>query len=281
MTAIDAARQDEEISVLRQLLAKTVSSKKHAAYQRLPQRLADILGPLAVELRPKFEHERWAYIRDNVPLRGRSVLDIGCNTGYFMFAALDDGARCVTGYEGGVFHADFARRTIGVLGEGARAEIKAEYFDFQSSGERVDVAFLLNVLHHVGDDYGDPSLDISAAKQAIAKSLREMHKVAERLVFQLGFNWKGDISRCLFDHGLKSEMIEFVREAVRGVWTVTAIGVATRGEDGEVRYSDVSPDNIARMDALGEFLNRPIFILERIEAAGFDGSVAVGPASGR
>ena len=54
-------------------------------------------------------------------------------------------------------------------------------------------------------------------------------------------------------------MIELVRQ-LDADWAVQAIGIAER-HDGRVVYRDLDARNIDRDDSLGEFLNRPLFIL--------------------
>ena len=81
------------------------------------------------------------------------------------------------------------------------------------------------------------------------------------LIFQLGFNWKGDTKQCLFEHGTKSEMIQFIKDGIKGFWEIIEIGVAEK-KDGVVTYEPLNVFNVKRNDTLGEFLNRPIFILK-------------------
>ena len=83
------------------------------------------------------------------------------------------------------------------------------------------------------------------------------------LVFQLGFNWKGDRSKPLFNNGIKAEMINFIQEGIKNTWKILHIGVA-EGTKGSVVYSALNDRNIERDDNLGEFLNRPIFILKSL-----------------
>jgi len=120
---------------------------------------------------------------------------------------------------------------------------------------------LLNVLHHVGDDYGDPSHSIESAKQNVLNSLSALAKRTKYLIFQLGFNWKGDILLPLFADGTKRELIEFVREGTKDSWVIRNIGIAESAGD-KIIYNELDSKNIERRDSLGEFLNRPIFIME-------------------
>lgn len=255
----------EKIAKLKCLLANTLRARKHSAYQSLADSVAQLLGDDTLALNHKNEAERLVFMESYVDFRGLNVLDIGCNSGFFMFELLQRGAARVTGYEGSVEHAQFVSEAASLLDVQYSLEVRPQYFDFQSAPVRFDVALLLNVLHHVGDDYGDPTIDIEQARTHMLRQLNQMSQVTNRLVFQLGFNWRGDAQRCLFQQGTKAEMIEFVREGTRGVWNIDAIGVAAR-QAGRVIYSDVNLCNIARDDSLGEFLNRPIFIMTSLAA---------------
>lgn len=81
------------------------------------------------------------------------------------------------------------------------------------------------------------------------------------LAFQLGFNWKGDKKFPLFEKGTKSELIDFIEHGVPDCWSIQKIGIAERTID-TVAYKELNKDNIQRDDALGEFLNRPLFIMK-------------------
>jgi hypothetical protein len=119
----------------------------------------------------------------------------------------------------------------------------------------------MNVLHHVGDDYNQSVQDIDSAKDHILSSLNQIANCTKTLVFQLGFNWQGNIDLPLFSRGEKKEVIDFITIGTEEYWKLQAIGIAIPSDLGIV-YVDLDPSNISRMDELGEFLNRPIFILE-------------------
>ncbi|MCF6204852.1 MAG: hypothetical protein L3J59_14485, partial [Methylococcaceae bacterium] len=81
------------------------------------------------------------------------------------------------------------------------------------------------------------------------------------LVFQLGFNWKGDVKKPLFKNGTKEEMISFITKGVESSWEVKSIGIAEKTNNKYI-YKNINTNNIKRDDSLGEFLNRPLFILK-------------------
>lgn len=240
------------------------NKSKHSNYQVLPTVLRELVGVSDIQTRTRHEEERLEYILNNVSTEGKTIIDIGGNTGYFVFELLDAGAKSVCLYEGNAEHAKFvelARNALGVNKE--RLEVISGYFPFSDVTEtgNYDIGVLLNVLHHIGDDYGDSSLSIEHAKVEILKQLRFMRKKVNTLVFQLGFCWQGNPSSLLFENGTKKEMIDYIQEGVKGTWRVKAIGIAEKNSEG-IKYNDLNNENIERDDSLGEFLNRPLFILE-------------------
>ena len=62
-------------------------------------------------------------------------------------------------------------------------------------------------------------------------------------------------------NGTKREIIEFVEEGTKDSWVIRNIGIAESAGDNII-YNELNSKNIERQDSLGEFRNRPIFILE-------------------
>lgn len=241
-------------------------TSKHSNYQVLATALAPLLGGEAISVKSRHEHERLAYILSRVSVDGLHVADIGGNTGFFSFELLAQGARQVDYHEGNAAHHDFVRAAAQRLGLAGRLHTHHQYVSFEPAElPTVDCTVLLNVLHHLGDDFGDPATAKEAAKQRMLACLAALARSTHLLVFQLGFNWKGDRHQPLFPGGSKVEMIRFIEQGTAADWEIAAIGIAEReggeGEGGVVVYQDLCNRNIARDDSLGEFLNRPIFIM--------------------
>jgi hypothetical protein len=234
---------------------------KHTVYQKIARSVLHEIHDPRIHTAARYEDERFAWIKQFVALDNASAIDIGCNLGYFSFSALEAGARHVTCYEGYEKHADFVAKAAALIGVQDKLTVKPEYYDFNADGPAYDVAFLLNVLHHVGDDYGDKNTTRENAKKLIGQQLNTMAAVAQTLVFQLGFNWRGDRQLPLFEQGLKDELIDFVSQTTQQHWHIKAVGIAVKEQ--EVRYCAPDNSNRQRQDALGEFLNRPLFIMER------------------
>jgi len=236
---------------------------KHSSYQLVHPMLAPLLVDADDMPAGKLEVERQRYFARALPLRGASVLDIGANTGYFSFGAIEQGAKRVRCYEGNAQHARFIRGSADRLALGERVDVRHAYYDFNGDAADVfDVGLCLNVVHHLGDDFGDPALTLEQARIHMLDCVNRLAATLRVLMLQVGFNWKGDVRFPLFDGGQKSALIEFVRRGVADHWGIDEIVVpnpATRD------YEPLCAANLARNDAIGEFMNRPIFKLRSLQ----------------
>jgi SAM-dependent methyltransferase len=240
-------------------------ASKHSNYQILPQCLKTFLDDKDIEVKSRYEKERLDYILSQISPAGKSILDIGGNTGYFTFEMLDRAAKRVDYYEGNKAHAEFVKVAADLLNFSEKINIFNEYYPFSGkSALHYDIVILLNVLHHVGDDYGDKTLSIEKAKEQIIESINYFKDKTEYLVFQLGFCWKGNRSTLLFENGTKEEMIDFIKAGTRKDWIIEEIAVPEKIA-GEILYLPVDDGNIKRNDILGEFLNRPLFIMRSLD----------------
>ncbi|SFU20320.1 hypothetical protein SAMN05192562_11260 [Kosakonia arachidis] len=253
--------QPELIKSLQARLKTESHSGKHAQYQILPAGLSQLLGGDAHMPSSRYEEERFAFISKHVKMQDKTLADIGCNMGFFTFSALNSGASHVTCFEGTVTHAKFVKDCATLLKEQDKISVQPRYFTFTDEKLNVDVAVLLNVLHHLGDDYGNSQLNIEQAKKEIITHLNSLHGKCRTLIFQLGFNWRGDRNLSLFENGTKSELIDYIAEHTQHFWDIAHIGIAVLGEDDKITYLPVNEQNIQRSDNMGEFLNRPLFIM--------------------
>ena len=253
---------NDEIALLKELYSL---SSKHSNYQLLSERLSNIINDNEIEIKSRYEKERLKYILDKIEIKDRTILDIGGNTGYFTFEMIDRGVSKVQYYEGNDIHSKFVEIASTVLNVNEKIKITRKYFNFDKDdlNEQFDIVLLLNILHHVGDDFGDKEITIEKAKDLIVEYLNNLSKVTNIAVIQFGFNWKGNKNLCLFENGLKSEMIDFMLKGTKESWEVLNIGVA-ESKNNKICYRDLNNNNINRFDGLGEFLNRPIFIMKSL-----------------
>lgn len=240
-------------------------NSKHSNYQILPKQLYEILGEDEIKVRSRYENERLKYILENVDVKDKTLLDIGGNTGFFSLELLSRGAFSVHLYEGNKVHTDFVSLAANVFNIEDKIKITNNYFLFEANSEnrKYDIILLLNVLHHVGDDYGKDVISIEFAKQKIITQVNSLANITSILIFQLGFNWKGNRNLGLFKNGTKQEMIDFIATGVKDHWAIDKIGIADE-IGNKIEYSDLNDSNRLRNDSLGEFLNRPIFILKSL-----------------
>ena len=260
----------EDALQLKSILTRHAREGEPSGYRVLPERFnALLIGTPDANQRRYHERERFAFFQRHVDFSDKRCLDIGCNHAYFLFSALDAGASQVTGYEGQKTCGEFVEAAIAKSGSQDKFSFFNEYYQFGEDPQRHDVGLLLNVLHHLGGVYGAGELGMAEAKRGFLDQLNRMSAQVGTLIFQLGFNWKGDPKLGFFPNGSKAEMIDFIRTGTAGHWQIEQIGVAEQGADGSVSYQALDERNIARDDALGEFLNRPVFILrsQRFAAA--------------
>ena len=238
-------------------------TSKHSNYQILSERLRSIVDIDKLRIKTRYEAERLSYIKKKISFEHKYFLDVGGNTGYFSFELLDLGAEKVHFIEGNAIHSKFVSKSAEIIGVHDRIEISNQYLTFKDEldDRNYDVILLLNVLHHLGDDYGNKKISIEKAKDNIPAQINSLAGKTSEMVLQLGFNWKGNITTPLFKNGTKSEMIEFIKNGTKEYWEIIAIGIPELS-NGEIIYSDLNSKNIVRDNSLGEFLNRPIFILK-------------------
>lgn len=250
----------EKINELKYLYSQ---HSKHSNYQILSKRLSLIIGNEEMEVNSRLESERLEYILKNLNVKGKTILDIGGNTGFFSFELIENGAKNIIYYEGNKSHTHFVQIAAQVLNIEEKIQIVNNYYSFKDEFENkvFDLVLLLNVLHHFGDDYGEKEISIELAKQNILIQLNSLANKTSKMVFQLGYNWKGNRDLNLFEKGTKKEMIDFISNGIKNFWTIEKIGIAESLEKG-IKYFDLNDKNISRNEPLGEFLNRPIFILK-------------------
>lgn len=245
------------IKKLKDLYEKT---SKHSNYQILPNYLKTFFDETHLSINSRFESERLDYLKSHIDFRDKKVLDIGGNTGYFTFQAIEEGAKQVDYVEGNKAHYEFVK----FAGEDLNINTFNKYLNFNDSSEvssDYDIVLLFNVIHHLGDDFGDQNISMEKAKTLMGNCINYFQGKTDILVLQMGFCWKGDRKSLLFNDGTKEEMINFIHKIIDGKWEVLSIGVAEIRRN-ETIYNPINTENIKRNDALGEFRNRPIFILK-------------------
>jgi hypothetical protein len=258
MTTTSTLPSPETTGVVQHLETLLAARSKHSTYQQLHPLVEKLVRP--EHLAPgKRETARWAFMAHRLPMQGLRVLDIGANTGYFSLGAVASGARHVTAIEGNAAHAAFVQACSDWLGWQSKLEVQPLYFEFEPEGPRYDLSFCLNVLHHLGDDFGDTGLSMDLAHQGIVHHLQALAYRSRHCWFQLGFNWKGQRDQPLFKRGRKQEVIDLVAHQCASHWKIREIGIYASGSS---QFEPLCEALLERFDDQGEFLNRPLFWLE-------------------
>lgn len=249
-----------EIYFRENLLSLYKIASKHSGYQILPEKLNNIIKNDDLIINSHYEKERINFILRYLAFKNMSVLDIGGNIGYFSFTALDQNAKYVEYYDGNNVFSEFVELASKYMLYDSKINVNNEYFMFNKDKIKTDICFCMNVIHHLGDDFGNVS-DIEKAKDDMASFIVNLSNYSDYLIFQMGFNWKGNRNQSLFENGTKKEMIDFVVKYCQEKWDILAIGIAQK-VNNRIVYEELNEINIQRTDELGEFLNRPLFILK-------------------
>lgn len=252
-----------DIFLIEQLKSLYNETSKHSNYQILPRALEKYIEIKELNIKSRMEKERFNYISKNISIQNKKILDIGGNTGYFSFEALNSGASHIDYYEGNKIHAKFVDLASSLLKCKDFISVYNDYFLFDNTHLKWDIIFNLNVIHHLGDDFGNVD-SVCEAKKTMINSINALAYSAKYMAFQMGYNWMGNIQKCLFENGTKEEMINFIKTESKEYWDIKNIGIAEETHNG-ITFKDLDEVNILRNDHLGEFLNRPIFIMKSLK----------------
>lgn len=248
------------MNTIEQLSKLYMESSKHSNYQVLPSELRKILPQEQLVTISRQEYERLEYICSKIGFEGKNVLDIGGNTGFFTMEAIKAGAKHVDYYEGNKTHAEFVTISAKVLDCEQKITVFPEYYLFDPDKKVYDIVLCLNVVHHLGDDFG-AGKDIQSARNKMLRCINSLASITDIMVFQMGFNWCGNTNCCLFENGTKKEMEDFLQKGTKDFWEINKIGIA-ESNNGVIEYKDMDEHNNMRIDSFGEFLNRPLFIMQ-------------------
>ncbi|MCB9248091.1 MAG: hypothetical protein H6613_05880 [Ignavibacteriales bacterium] len=125
---------------LKELLQR---SSKHCNYQVLPTSLRNFVDIEDLAINSRYEVERLEYLLKHIDPRGKSILDIGGNTGYFSFELLEKGASKVIFYEGNNAHADFVTEASKLIAKENLIDVQNEYFQFSKEQYRIQTDIVL------------------------------------------------------------------------------------------------------------------------------------------
>lgn len=107
------------------------------------------------ELRLNHNAVKWHKLRSLIDFRGKSVVDLGCNEGFYCQEAVRLGAAHVVGVDIDAHRIEKATFAANVLGMEEIQFVQASAYDVtqQTLSGRCDLALVLGLLHRVSDPY--------------------------------------------------------------------------------------------------------------------------------
>ena len=135
---------------------------------------------------PRFKFERFAHVLP-ADLSGRSVLDIGCNAGFYAIEMKRRGAARVVGIDSDERYLAQARLAAGALGFGGIEFRRLDVYDVGRLGERFDLVIFMGVLYHL-------------RHPLLALDLIREHVAGDLLLFQTMQRGGGAIGEVPEDH---------------------------------------------------------------------------------
>lgn len=261
MTTKIASTENKMTDKTKNLSDLYLKKSKHSSYQKIHPVVEKFL-PNIEHIHGKYEAERQLLIEQTVDFKGKTVLEIGCNTGYFTAAAALNEALAIDAYEGNAEHCQFIEITRTLIPNGQAIHVHNEYYvPSNKTSLKYDICIFLNVLHHLGDDFLENEKNVDNAKKKMAQYLKELSFKANTLIFQMGFNWKGNKQLPLFKNGEKHELISFIEDSTKENYYLERILCPTSKQGNYIEYLHTN-SNTSRDDDIGEFLNRPFFVLQ-------------------
>lgn len=242
---------------LEQLYAET---SKHGQYQTLPDRLAEVLGvQFDVNEDWRGDRPRYPVIKEYVEANScESLIDIGANTGFFALSlAADLPGLKVTACELNKTHA----KIIELLAEVGNYDIpvtdRAADLENANKFGTFDCALHLNILHHAGQDFDAVHVPrLNDFESYAIEYLRSFRYTAKRMVFQMGYNWKGDKQHPIVARNDQAGKVRLTQRLMKSSgWVIERVAFAIKGKTSIV-YESFDPNELPVSDIeLQEWLN--------------------------
>jgi len=191
--------------------------------------------------------EKTAEIVFHQDVRGKSVLDVGCDIGYFCFEAVKRGAKKVVGVDVDPYRITVAKKLAKYLN--APVEFRVMDIEKQEFNEEFDIVICLNVLHHLKD----PILALDKlAKITREVLILEVAGINRRDMAKIGI---GRVKTLLFQ---KNPIIVVSRDGLSGKCTSQKFFISKEALKNLLLYHR---NNFAKIDIIdSEFKNRYIAI---------------------
>lgn len=226
---------------------------KHSVYQTLPRFVEEAFSfNFAIDQQWRGDQVRMDYLEQLLEWTGKSVIDIGANTGYFALNLAHDHDCRVTCIEANPSHCLLIERIAEHFQmQGVHVVNQAVGVGQAASLPKADVALLFNVLHHAGHDFDQEHVRNPAeVEEYCVQYLGALRQHVNNLVFQMGYNWGGDKSRPIVAVADTRGFFAYQsRILARAGWRIERAGMAFRDSVG-IAYHDLELTALARQESL-------------------------------
>ncbi|VGO12276.1 hypothetical protein PDESU_00827 [Pontiella desulfatans] len=275
------------MDIIEKLRALYADESKHSIYQNTPQFIREKLGYTeTIDENWRGDSARWDYLRKNMNFSGKTVLDVGANTGFFALSIAHGTPKAkVTALEGNENHSRYIE-TIADYFEIPNMHVLHQYLgmtELPSLG-KYDTLLLFNVLHHAGVDFDQ---DHMGSEEGLFDYcvcyMEQLAKKCNQVIFQMGYNWGGNKQHPVIelddDAGKVFYTAKFMRQARWKIECVLmprkCVGKSYPAELNKLDASILTALNSGELDAaqteiskaldpntanFSEFYRRPLFI---------------------
>lgn len=212
-----------DLDVLKGLL---ITRSKHGNYGMLPPALLKVDPSLsAYSNSNRLDQQRYDWFSKKINFKGKRVIDIGANTGYFSLRLATEYNSTITAYEPFEPHyrsIELSKRILNLADDRFSVVNEGVSLDKISSLERVDIILFLNVLQHAGEDFDAEHVrNLEDWRGYAVKYLNKLKGVGRYLIFQMGYTWLGHEDKICKDE----DNLDYTKEILADSgWSITSCG---------------------------------------------------------
>lgn len=148
-------------------------------------------------------------------LRGKTVLDIGCNAGFYSIEMKRRGAERVLGIDSDERYLDQARLASQTLGYGEIEFRQLDVYDVKALGERFDLVIFMGVLYHLRH----PLLALDVIHEHVADDILLFQSMLRGSPYILPLADDYDFNETELFHESGFPRLHFIEHRYAGDWT--------------------------------------------------------------
>jgi hypothetical protein len=254
------------LQLSRELIEKYNLESKHSQYQRFPEFVGNQPPPNNIFWRD--DRPRLALLRREIEFGDlKTLLEVGSNIGYFGLSLKHDHPHLkVYFYEIDQTMRDLSRDLAEMVGL-TDCCFFPEAFDCTTKNPPdADLLLCMNVLHHIGRDYG-PEMTPDMVKSQVQEEMTFIRSKCRQLSFQIGMNWGGNKQTPIWPQGSERDYVCEVHEMLGSAGFRDIRLFSPMRSDDMVQYVEADlvqagelSLNTLENGLVGEFYKRPIFL---------------------